>query len=72
MSFPLTYQDDKARRTNSPAPDPVAPRGETGRVARDADEETHVHHVTEEVLNELAKELAKRLNALVDALESQG
>ena len=72
MSFPLTYRDDKARRTNSPAPDPVAPGGETGRVARDADEETHVHHVTEEVLNELATELAKRLNALVDALESQG
>jgi hypothetical protein len=43
----------------------------TGREARDAGEETHNHHVTDELLNEMGRALARRLNALVDGLDKQ-
>lgn len=71
MSFPVTYRDDEARRTEHPPPEQVAPTVDAGRTAGVSNEELHSHPVTDELLNEMGRALAHRLNALVDGLDKQ-
>jgi hypothetical protein len=71
MSFPLTYGNAGALRTEQPAPEPGADAMDTGRPPGASDEELLTHPVTEAILNEMGRALADRLNALVDKLDKQ-